>query len=59
MPDNLWNLFIYIFIIYLVFFILYCRVGLFSYTKLLSKGALQFNKSFYIKNKKYINKSYL
>ena len=37
----------YVFI-YLVFFILYCRVGLFSYANLLSKGALQFNKSFYI-----------
>ena len=39
---------IFIYFIYSVFFILYCRVGLFSYAKLLSKDALQFNKSFYI-----------
>ena len=31
--------------IYLFVFILYCRVGLFRYAKLLSKGALQLNKS--------------
>ena len=47
--DALICLFMYFYLfIYLFLFILYCRVGLFSYAKLLSKGALQFNKSFYI-----------